>query len=132
MTPAKIVVDTNVYVSALIKPSGICGEVVALITKNRQNLLYDNRMISEYKEVLGREKFGFDKKDVSGLIDMIKNTGTKVYPFFIDKIFTDETDKKFYEVFLGGNADFLITGNKKHFPESNKIISPAEYLSLFT
>jgi predicted nucleic acid-binding protein len=45
--------------------------------------------------------------------------------------FTDETDKKFYEVYKSGRAQYLITGNIKHFPKEDNIIIPKDFLGLF-
>jgi len=44
--------------------------------------------------------------------------------------FTDEADKKFYETFKTAEADYLITGNTKHFPDEDGIVSPREFVEL--
>ena len=47
------------------------------------------------------------------------------------KILNDADDDKFLELAFSSNADFLITGNTKHFPfgkfQNTEIISPANY-----
>jgi predicted nucleic acid-binding protein len=44
--------------------------------------------------------------------------------------FTDEDDKIFYDVYKSSDAEYIITGNKKHFPQKNNIIIPREYIEL--
>jgi predicted nucleic acid-binding protein len=45
--------------------------------------------------------------------------------------FSDESDKKFFEIFMSGNAQYLITGNKNHFPSMTRIVTPSEFLESF-
>lgn len=44
--------------------------------------------------------------------------------------FIDEKDIVFYEVTLSVEDSFLITGNKKHFPQTPKVVSPAEMIAI--
>ena len=125
----KIVVDTNVIVSALMNANGIPAGILALILNGKLKILYDNRIIFEYIDVLSRKEFYFESETIDNLINYFKNEGDYVNAEFTRIKFTDETDKKFYEVFKSGEAQFLITGNKKHFPKDKAIISPREFFS---
>jgi predicted nucleic acid-binding protein len=49
----------------------------------------------------------------------------------VNKEFVDETDKKFYEVHKSGKSHYLITGNKKHFPKEDAIITPREFIEIY-
>ena len=42
----------------------------------------------------------------------------------------DEDDRVFYEVSLSVEDSFLVTGNLKHYPQTPKVISPADFLSV--
>ena len=42
--------------------------------------------------------------------------------------FTDTSDKPFYDAAVAASADWLITGNKRHFPAESFIVSPREWL----
>lgn len=125
----KAVIDTNVFVSALLSPDGSPAKILALALNERLTLCYDSRILSEYEEVLLRPKFQFDAQDVAILIKTISQIGTAVIAEPIRSTFTDEADKKFYEVAKTAGA-ILITGNAKHFPNDSAVVSPAEFLAL--
>lgn len=59
-----VVIDTNVLVSGLIKPFRLPGRIVMMVASGEIELCYDGRIISEYKEVLSRPKFGFKKENI--------------------------------------------------------------------
>jgi len=126
----KVVVDTNVIVSALMNTHGVPARILSMILEKELTILHDNRVIFEYIDVLFREKFGFNDEIISGTINFFRHDGEFVNAIFSNKNFKDETDKKFYEVYKSGNADFLITGNKKHFPNEKGIVTPKEFLEL--
>ena len=52
----KIVLDTNVLVSSLLNPDGSPAKILNLILSEKIILLYDNRILNEYYDVLKREK----------------------------------------------------------------------------
>jgi putative PIN family toxin of toxin-antitoxin system len=124
----KIVLDTNVVVSALINVSGIPGRILALVLNGRIKVLYDNRIIFEYIDVLSRKEFGFNKETINDMMDYFRHDGEFINSEYSNIKFIDETDKKFYEVFKSGEAQYLITGNIKHFPQENGIVNPKEFI----
>lgn len=125
----KIVVDTNVIVSALMNPNGIPAGILALILNGKLKILYDNRIMFEYIDVLSRREFCFESETINNLVNIFKNDGEYINAEYTQIKFTDESDKKFYEVFKSGEAQFLITGNKKHFPKEKAIVTPGEFVS---
>jgi putative PIN family toxin of toxin-antitoxin system len=128
----KVVLDTNVIVSALLNPNGLPAGILSLVLTGTIELSYDNRIFSEYKEVLHRNKFGFDAELIDTLLDFITHEGKFINAIPLNTPFKDEEDKKFYEVFKSGLIDWLITGNKKDFPAEKNIVTPKEYLDLTT
>lgn len=126
-----IVLDTNVLVSALLKPDGPPAAILNLIVNTRIRLLYDNRILHEYLEALQREKFGFNVKNVDSIISFFTVEGEFVTaePAIVHS--DDEGDRKFYEVMVSGVADFLITGNLKHLHKDRRIKKPAEFLKSY-
>jgi len=136
----KAVVDTNVIVSALINTNGIPAKILSLILNGNIKILYDNRIIFEYIDVLSRKEFGFPKEMIDDLINFIKHDGEFVNAEYIKRKFSDETDKKFYEVYKSaaigpaehtGEAKYLITGNIKHFPKEDAIIIPKDFMQIY-
>jgi predicted nucleic acid-binding protein len=64
------------------------------------------------------------------LVDFIKDNGEYIIAEPKAVKFDDEDDKAFYEVYKSSDANYIVTGNKKHFPRETDIITPREYIEL--
>jgi putative PIN family toxin of toxin-antitoxin system len=126
----KIVLNTNIIVSAFINPKGAPGEIISLVLSKKITICYDNRIFSEYTEVLKKSKFNFDNILVDAFLDFIKENGEYILAEPGNIKFDDEDDKVFYEVYKSSDANYIVTGNKKHFPKENNIITAREYIEL--
>lgn len=124
-----VVIDTNVLVSSLISMNGSPARILDLVLNKAITPCFDSRILSEYQSVLLRPKFNFLESDVNELLSFIKLVGISVTPSPINDKFVDEADKKFFEVSTHCNA-ILITGNIKHFPSDETIVTPARFLEL--
>jgi len=127
----RVVIDTNVLVSALISPNGTPARILSALLNDKIKILYDNRIIFEYLKVLSRDIFKFNNDLINELIIYIHHNGEYINADYSKIKFEDESDKKFYEVFKTGFAALLITGNKKHFPKEKEIVSPKEFIKAF-
>jgi putative PIN family toxin of toxin-antitoxin system len=123
----KIVIDTNVLVSALWSDKGRPAQLLALVINDKLTPCYDYRIMREYREVLARPKFIFNKANVSDILNKIKSDGISVVSTPLDIDFKDPTDKMFYEVAKFCCAT-LITGNIKHFPKEGNVVSVKDFL----
>lgn len=123
-----VVIDTNILVSALWSRNGGPARVMAMVLNGLIKPCYDYRILSEYRAVLSRPKFKFREDEVKDLIGFIETVGVSVVPEPLDVDFTDEADKKFYEVAKHCNA-VLITGNTKHFPEEPFVMTVTDFLN---
>ncbi len=124
-----VVIDTNVIISGLIKPDSIPAQIWNLVVNEKIILLYDIRILNEYENVISRKKFKFPKEIIDPVIDFIKHEGIYIAANPINDSFLDESDKKFLEVTISGEAEYLITGNIKHYPEKEYILTPRDFLS---
>ena len=122
-----IVIDTNVLVSALWSKNSNPARLLYLVFEGILKPCYNYRILEEYQEVLKRPKFKFSDSDIQNLLEGIKIMGMSVVAEPMSTLFEDEEDKKFYEVAKFCNAK-LITGNLKHFPKENGIVSVSEFL----
>ena len=122
-----VVIDTNVLVSALWSANGAPARVVSKVLTGDAVPCYDYRILCEYREVLQRPKFGFTKGEINSLLDWFEAYGRSVIAEPLDDEFADEADKKFYEVAKCCGA-ILVTGNLKHFPDDDCVMSVAEFL----
>ncbi len=128
----KIVLDTNVLVSALLTPRGPAAQILDLIAQQKVTLLFDERILEEYREVLQRPKFGFEGTLTGELILFLETLGEFVHATPLWVSLPDSSDQMFAEVAKDGAADALITGNLRHFParlcRGLKVLSPAQFL----
>lgn len=125
-----VVIDTNVLASSLLSKDGNCAAIMYKVLNYELVILYDQRIISEYEYVLKRSKFNFTENEINSLIDFIIKEGISIVALPLNIDFSDASDKKFYEVYRMRES-ILITGNKKHFPKEEKILSPKEYLEKY-
>ncbi|MGN0832923.1 MAG: putative toxin-antitoxin system toxin component, PIN family, partial [Kiritimatiellia bacterium] len=123
----KAVIDTNVLVSAFWTPNrqSPTVRIADAITKDLFVPLYSPPMIAEYREVLSRSRFGFSENEVHNLVDHIVTHGE---PAESAAHFPDPDDKVFFCTVLAASADdpLLVTGNAKHYPPADFVVSPAE------
>jgi len=129
----RIVLDTNVLVSSLLSPFGPPAQVVRMVTSGVLTLCLDARVLTEYEEVLGREKFQFDPDAVAALLDYVVFLGHTVASSPLPAPLPDPKDEAFLEIALAGGAEYLVTGNGSHFPETLcegiRVVSPAGFLA---
>jgi len=131
----KIVLDTNVLVSGLLKSYSDAGTIVRLVAGGLLRVVYDARILTEYREVLCRPKFGFEKPEVEAIISQIETEGILVMGQPLPERLPDTDDEPFLEAALAGKKTVLVTGNKKHFPapvsEKVLILNPAEFVYFY-
>lgn len=126
------VIDTNVLVAAMITHNEMSPtvKVVEAIGEGKITPLYNEEIVSEYKEVLSRSKFGFLDTSVARLIRTMMDKGVKAERIFSGETFPDASDAVFYEIALSKDGSYLVTGNKRHFPQAPIVVTPAEMLEI--
>jgi putative PIN family toxin of toxin-antitoxin system len=126
-----VVIDTNVLVSTLLTPYGTAAKSVGFVASGTLIPCYNAQILNEYHTVLFRAKFHYEKLLVSQLLALIQDLGVSVTakPSTID--LPDESDRKFYDVAKTVSA-YLVTGNTRHFPKEDRVLTPAELVRLFT
>ncbi len=111
----KVIIDCNVLIAADIK-DGLCRSVLKYVAQNCK--MYISRdIILEYLLVSRRSKFQDHQQYLEKLIELISNVVIVQDPHSIDVTIPDMDDKKYIDLAIEVRADFLITGNLKHFPE---------------
>jgi putative PIN family toxin of toxin-antitoxin system len=129
----RVVLDTNVLVSALISPQGYEALVFRLTLSSAFEVGVTSAMLNEYHEVLDRPKFRFSGAKVDALLSQLKTHAKLVHPLHTVEASPDEADNRFLECADAINAEFLITGNKRHFPKAwrnTSIVNAREFLEL--
>ena len=111
----RVVIDTNVLASGLLNPFGAPGRVVDRLLAGALVLLFDDRILAEYPEVLRRPRFGFDRADLDALLEYIETSGEPVIAMPLAITLSDPDDVPFPEVAEAGVAERLVTGNGRRF-----------------
>ena len=125
----RIVLDTNVIVSAFINPNGNSSKIVKLILQKHSKLYINPAILNEYEEVMLRPKFSskIDAGLVPRFIDLLKIIGVQFEPLPGKIKLPDESDRIFYDTAIQSGS-FLISGNLKHYPKEPFIMLPADFL----
>jgi putative PIN family toxin of toxin-antitoxin system len=124
----KLVLDTNVVVSALLSPRNPPAKILGLVLSGSAGIALDNGILAEYVDVLNRDKFEFDKDLVKTVLDYMAKEGEYIISAPQKIKLIDEGDRMFYELYKDKSVDFLITGNKKHFPGESNILTPRKFM----
>lgn len=115
------VFDTNVLIFPLLtkRTNAATVRVVDAISSGDIIPLYNQEILSEYREVLHRKKFSFSEERIQKNLLMIRQFGLAVNPSPTGEILVDMDDFVFYEVVMEKRDDnaYLITGNIRHFPK---------------
>jgi putative PIN family toxin of toxin-antitoxin system len=133
MLALRLVIDTNVLVSAALKPDGLQRTVFLLAITKPARLYVSQPILEEYADVLSRPELGIRKGLRQQLLQLIRNHSHIVAPSRRLEVTSDPDDNLFVECADVARADYLITGNQKHFPpfwKSTKIITAREFIGL--
>jgi uncharacterized protein len=130
-----IVLDTNVLVSGLLNPRGTPGRIVELVGTGHLTLMFDDRILIEYRDVLARPKLRIEPVEAGAILDLIEKNGLLVPAPPIDVILPDADDLPFLEVAEAARAT-LVTGNGRDFVPSQgsvsiPVVTPAAFLELW-
>lgn len=128
----RIVLDTNVVVSALLVDASVPGQVLDLCLTGDVDLALDARILAEYDEVLRRPELRLDGRDVDEFL-VFTRYAEHVIAAPLPLKLPDPADQPFLEVAVAAAVDALVTGNKKHFRLSEgrlaiPILTPRQFL----
>ncbi|MBL8179438.1 MAG: putative toxin-antitoxin system toxin component, PIN family [Bryobacterales bacterium] len=112
----KVVLDTNIIVSANLKAQGIEALVVRLAASGKIQMCVSPPILAEYESVLRRPKFKFTLDLIEGVLQLIRETAVLFTDLPTIKALADEKDNCFLECADAASAHFLVTGNTRHFP----------------
>ena len=128
-----VVIDTNVLVSSLLKRDSIPAKILDLVISGIIIPLFNEEILKEYAEVLSRKEFGFSVEDIGKLLNFIVQKGLLLEKTAVQETLPDPDDAVFYEIVMSArkNRDaYLVTGNIRHFPAKNFVVTPREMLEI--
>jgi putative PIN family toxin of toxin-antitoxin system len=129
----KVVIDTNVIVSAALSPKGTPAKMLDHIAANRDTIqiFYCPDILVEYRDVLSREHLHISLEVQTSIINAIVDAGILIEPITSDISLIDEDDRYFFDTAKASGA-ILITGNMKHFPAETFVMSPLEFFTMIS
>ena len=129
-----VVIDTNVLVSALLSKhdNSATVKVMNMVFEGRVTPVYNEEILNEYWDVLHRKKLDFSSELIGTVVGAIKYHGNYTVRIATGKKLPDPKDLVFYEVTMARRHEqaMLVTGNKKHFPQAEFIVTPSEFCEL--
>ena len=133
MLPLRLVLDTNIVISAALKPDGLQRTVLLLAMTHPARLYVSAPIVSEYRNVLARPEFKIRKGLRRQFLQRINDSSRLVSPSPQIRVTKDPDDNIFLECADAARADYLVTGNLRHFPrfwKQTKIVSSREFVTL--
>ena len=133
MLPLRLVMDTNILVSAALNPDGLQRTTLVVAVTKPARLFVTVPILEEYAGVLMRPHLKVRKGERLRLLQLIKNRSRIVTPSRRLAVASDPDDDIFIDCADAARADYLITGNRKHFPafwKGTKIITSREFISI--
>lgn len=126
------VIDTNVLVSGMISnnPSSPTVGVLKCVDNKTIVPLFCDEILHEYDIVLHRKKFNLPEDEINAVLDEIVVLGLSSSRITSNEQFPDPKDVVFYEIALSKENSYLITGNIKHFPKVDFVVTPAEIMKI--
>jgi uncharacterized protein len=116
MPRPSVVLDTSVIVSAHLKEEGFERFVLDLALARKLQLFLSDEILQEYEGVLARPAFKFNLNKIAASLRLIEKAAIMVRPQKRVKVAKDPDDNKFLECAAEVQAEYVVTGNKKHFP----------------
>jgi putative PIN family toxin of toxin-antitoxin system len=133
MISLRLVIDTNIVVSAALKPDGVQRMILLLSITKPARLYVSPAILAEYRMVLARPELHIRKGVQQQLLAMISRRSHLVRPGNSLRVAADADDNKFIECADAARADYLLTGNPRHFPKfwkRTKIITSREFIEI--
>lgn len=128
----RVILDSNIIVSACLTPEGSPATIVELALLGIFTLCVSEEVLSEYREVLGRPVFSRSADRIKTLLEGITEIAEIVDPQSRLTLSPDEEDNRLLECAQTAKADWLVTGNRRHFPDrigDTRILTPREFLT---
>jgi len=127
----KVVIDTNVFISAFYLTESRPANVVLLARRKTILNLISPQILKEVERII-KQKLLWDNSKTEGAVRLIKNFSEEVHPQEPLAIIVDDPDNRILECAVAGQADFIISGDKhllnlKNFQGIN-IVTPVDFL----
>ena len=129
----RVVLDTNVVVSAALTTDGVCARILDLLSEGVFGIFADDRILAEYELVLRRPALDIAPEDAAEILEMLRAAAEPVAAIPLDIALPYPKDRPFLEAAAAANA-VLVTGNTRHYPAASRagvtVLTPREFLGV--
>jgi putative PIN family toxin of toxin-antitoxin system len=131
----RVVLDTNVLLSALVFPGSKPDQVLQRVRGGEVELFLSSFILAELERIL-RDKFRFTKRQTDERVTVIRRMAALVEPTErIALVTAKDDDNRILESAMAAHADYLVTGDKEHLLPlqcigTTQIVTPAAFLEL--
>lgn len=129
----RVVLDTNIIVSALLRSGGLPDAALRLGLNRVVQICVSTSVLREYQEVLRRPRLGIPPQKTTAALAQIRRAGVLVSPSTPVRACSDPDDDIFLECAQAADADYLVTGNTRHFPKSwagTRVVTARQFLEI--
>ena len=130
----RVVLDTNIIVSAYLNQDGLPFFVLKLALAGTIQMYASKEILAEYQELLHRKSFPLDRRRATLLLHKIRAASTMVKPAGRLSETSDPDDNIFLECAQAAKADYVVTGNTDHFPSAwkySEVINPRTFINIW-
>jgi len=127
----RAVVDTNIFLAGLLNAEGGAAKIIAAFQSCEFELVVTLEVFDEYVRVLHLFDNAIPVQKSEELLELVFENAVKVRPAAPKGLCIDMEDEKFVSAASAGQATFIVTKNKKHFPKDDpliKIVNVREFL----
>lgn len=130
----RVVLDTNILISALLSPHGLPAEILLMTLEGADvQLCVSEEIFAEYREVISRPRFKRRGEEIASILGAIRGLAIWVKPLDSVRVCSDADDDIFLECAQAAEAVYVVTGNTKHFPAvfgSARVVTPRRFIEL--
>jgi len=129
----RVVIDTNVVISATLPSGGLPEAVFNLAVNRRVQLCVSEAILAEYEEVLRRPRLNIRLEKVAVALTRIREAAVCVAPAATVTACSDPDDNIFLECAEAAQADYVVTGNAADFPAqwaTTRVVTPRQFLEI--
>ncbi len=102
----------------MLNPAGVPAQILLLSLEGKAlQMCMSAEVYAEYDEVLRRPRFGWNSREIEDALRSVRERGLWVKPIAVVRACTDPEDDLFLECALAAQAEYVVTGNLRHFPE---------------
>ncbi len=134
----RVVVDTNVYVSAAFTPDGKPGQVIRTARTGLFDLVISESIMDEINRVLRypkiQKRLGWSPETIAAYLNELKKFARVTPGLLTLNVVADQSDNRYLECAVEGNAGYIVTGDSDLLDlgeyQGIKIVKPAAFLDV--